>query len=319
MTIYHSLRDVTMPEGRSCVALGLFDGLHPGHRAVIGATVESAKKNALTPSVFTFTINHDHPASKPSFGCLVSHRTRGRLLKELGVTHMICPPFEEFCDFTPEEFIHEILYRSFHAQHLFCGENYHFGKRAAGDAASLARLGGELGISVTTIPTVVIDGDRVSSTRIRDCVAAGDMPGAYHLLGRPFSIDFVVIHGRRLGRTLDAPTINQLLPDSFVRPKFGVYASVTTVEGKRYPSVTNVGVKPTVGSDHPLAETCILDYNGEDLYEQEILVEFYDFLRDEQKFETIDALRAQIAADAQAARRICGKYATGTPGMKTLL
>lgn len=308
MIVYSSLRDVALPDTRSCVALGLFDGLHPGHQSVIGAAVETARREGLTPCVFTFSIDQDHPAAKPTSGRLLSAATRNRLLAEMGVACMIRPPFEEFKHFTPEGYVHEMLHDLFRAKHLFCGENYHFGKGAAGSVVDLVRLGRERDIEVHTLPILLIDGDRVSSTRIRERIAAGDMVGARRLLSRPFSVDYEVVHGRRLGRTLDAPTINQILPEWFVKPRFGVYATVTTVAGSRYVSVTNVGMKPTVGSDHPLAETCILGYSGEELYGKEIPVEFYEFIRPEQKFSTLDELRAQIHADAETARRLCRDF-----------
>lgn len=304
LIVYNSLREVNLPPGESCVALGLFDGLHPGHQKVIRAAVEDARAAGRTPCVFTFSIHRSHPAAKPTKGRLLSTMTRDRLLADMGVTHMLCPVFDEFKGLTPEAYVQEILHGLLRAKKVYCGENYHFGKNAAGTVADLQALGRGLGIAVLPQPMVIVDGAPVSSTRIRQSVAAGDMAAAHRLLGRPYSIDFEVIHGRRLGRTIDSPTINQALPDWFMVPRFGVYASVATVDGKRYVSVSNIGVKPTVGSDRVLAETCLLGYDG-DLYGRRILVEFLEFIRPEEKFASIDVLRAQIQADSITARNIC--------------
>lgn len=306
MTVYHSLRDAQPPQNPSCVALGLFDGLHPGHQAVIDAAVRCAQKSGQTPCVFTFSIDDARPAAKPASGRLLSASLRDRLLADMGVEYVLCPGFCEFRGMTPEQYVHDILLGLFGATAVFCGDNFHFGKNAAGTPNDLRSLGAPLGMRVQTIPMVQAGGATVSSTRIRECIAAGDLLTARQLLGRPYAIDFEVIHGRRLGRTLNAPTINQHLPPWFAKPRFGVYASVVTVDSKRYIAVSNIGVKPTVGSDRVLAETCILDYSG-DLYGRKVLVEFYEFIRPEQKFDSIDELRAQIARDAATARERIGQ------------
>lgn len=303
MTVYHSLREALSPQERSCVALGLFDGLHPGHQAVISAAVERAGQVGAIPCVFTFSIDTDRPAAKPASGRLLTSSLRDRLLRELGVEYVLCPGFGEFRGMTPQGYVHDILHELLRASVVFCGDNFHFGKNAVGSPEDLLRFGGEFDMQVQTLPMVQIDGAPVSTTRIREHIARGDMAAARQLLGRPFAIDFEVIRGRRLGRTLNAPTINQRLPEWFVRPRFGVYASVATVAGKRYPAVSNIGVKPTVGSNSVLAETCIMDYSG-DLYGQQVLVEFYEFIRPERKFASMDELRAEIASNAEAARQL---------------
>lgn len=310
MTVYNSLDAITETgaAGKAAsVALGLFDGLHLGHRAVIQAALDTAARLSLTPAVFTFSIDNSRPAAKPGTGQLLSRGMRERLLGDMGISVLLSPPFEEFRGLTPAEFVEVILRGRLGATHVFCGENFHFGKNAAGNVAVLTQLGGRLGIEVHTLPLVTADGAVVSSTRIRECVAAGDMPVAARLLGRPFAIDFEVIHGRRLGRTLNSPTINQPLPPWFAVPRYGVYASLATVDGVRHASVTNVGVKPTVGSDAPLAETYIHDFDG-DLYGRRILVEFLEFIRPERKFASVEELRGQIHRDSAAADEIARRY-----------
>lgn len=302
MVVYESIHHIeNFPPAGSCVALGLFDGLHAGHRDVIGAAVQSARRDNLTPAVFTFRLGQAVPARKPAAGRLLSSPRRNALVEAMGVTHLLCPPFDEFYQMQPADYVRDILHGTLRARWVCCGEDYRFGRHAAADVNDLRQLGAAYGIHVQTVPILMVDGQPLSSTRIRACVAEGDMVGAGRLLGRPFSIDFEVIAGRRLGRTLQYPTINQALPSDFIKPRFGVYVTVASVQGRRYAAVTNVGVKPTVGSDRVLAETCILDYEG-DLYGQRILVEFYDFLRPEQQFNSLQALREQIRDDAETAR-----------------
>lgn len=308
MIVYDSLQslaDASAPELPGHVALGLFDGLHPGHQAVISAAVEAAGKNRGTPWVFTFTMGQDHPAGKQAAGRLATATLRNRLLEEMGVTHLLCPSFLEFRDLEPEAYVENILHRLLGARAVFCGENYHFGRRAAGTVRDLRELCSRWGIQVTVLPEVQMGGEPVSSTRIRARIAEGDMESARTLLGRPFTIDFEVIAGRKLGRSLNFPTINQPFPADYTLPRFGVYASVAVIDGERRLSVTNVGVKPTVGSDRVLAETCILGYEG-DLYGQCIPVELLAFIRPERKFENVEALRVQIQQDISTAKRMIG-------------
>lgn len=287
----------------SCAALGLFDGMHPGHCAVIQAMVACARGQAASAAVFTFSMMGDQPERKSKAPRLITSDMRNCILGQLGVDYVLSPPFEEFRDMCPAEYVRVILHNTLRASHVFCGENYHFGSKASGDVEDLARLCKEYGISVTVIPMVDQDGAPVSSTRIRKAIAAGDMLSAARLLGRPFTIDFEVMHGRQLGQTLHFPTINQPFPDRFIQPAFGVYATIATVDGQRYRSVSNVGLKPTVGSDRVLAETYILNYQG-DLYGRHVQVEFLQFLRPERRFADMDALRAQIAADVEAVHQI---------------
>lgn len=297
MEYRHTLSTLTQP---SAIALGLFDGLHLGHQAVISRAVSCGPE--YLPVVFTFTFDSLEESTKPDFANILSPSRKEQILRKLGV-QMVCEPtFSSFRDMEPEEFFEEILRKKLKAAALFCGEDFRFGKNAAGDVSLLRKLCQKAGISLETVPAVLDQGEPVSSTRIRQLLRQGDMESAARLLGEPYTIDYPVSHGRQLGRTMGYPTINQLYPASDLLPKNGVYATLAVVDGNTYPAVTNIGVKPTLGGlDAPSAESTLLGFDG-DLYGKQIPVSFYCFLRPEQKFPDIETLFRQIAADARQAK-----------------
>lgn len=307
MRVFHTL-DIAFPSGSTCVALGLFDGLHPGHLSVIRAAVEEAKRQWKIPCIFTFSIGQEGPPGKQS-GRLASDEAIEAALEELGVECIVRPDFADFRELSPQLFVQEVLLGALGASSAFCGENFRFGKNASGDTAALARFCGDV-CSVHALPLVEKNGQVVSSSNIRSLLRAGDVEAANSMLDQRFTIDFEVVHGRALGRTLGSPTINQPFPVDFIQPKFGVYATITRLNGRVYSSVTNVGIKPTVGSDRVLAETYIHGFSG-DLYGQKVQVEFLKFIRPERKFLDVDELRLQIAADsastAKIASALCGE------------
>lgn len=305
MRIATSLDDAIFDKD-TAVALGFFDGVHLGHREVIEAAV-SYPGGKFAPCVFTFVSRRETPAGKKGNKRLISDQDKYALLGELGVQYVAAPDFCEFMGLSPEEFISEVLAQKLHAKAVCCGDNFRFGKNAAGDVALLERLCPKYGIDVQVCPPVVLEGAPVSSTRIRECVRQGDMVLAAKLLGRLYSFCSEVVDGRRLGRKLNFPTINQLFPDMFELPRFGVYAAFAHVGEQVLPAVTNIGLRPTVGSDKPLAETYIMDYNG-DLYGHNIRVSLLRFMRPELKFDSVEELRGQIASDVLDARRICADF-----------
>ena len=293
------------------VALGIFDGVHLGHRAVISkATGVETPEGMLRAAVFTFS-QSPWALPKDSAWELLSPAQKIKALESLGVEEMLLADFEQIRDMSPAEFVAEVLDASLHAKRVCCGFNYRFGKNGAGDAALLARLCGERGIEAVTVPPVEVDGRPVSASRIRRLIEAGEVKEAARLLGRPFTLDFNVVGGQKLGRLLGTPTINQPLPAHFVRPRFGVYASSVEVDGRVTHGVTNIGVRPTVGADAPLAETWIADFTG-DLYGKAVPVSLVQFLRPEQKFESVEELQRQILRDGREARRaVLGDSAAG--------
>lgn len=292
-------QDLQTPEGELAAALGSFDGLHLGHRQVIGNTISAP---GLRPAVITFQQNPSVSLQKKPVPLLTTNEQKLALLEEMGVEVVYLLPFDRIRDMEPEDFV-EALYRVCRVRALSCGFNFRFGKNGRGDAGLLKELCREKGISLSVTPPVSVAGETVSSTRIRACLEQGDVQQAGQLLGRPFGYDFEVTHGRQLGRTWGTPTINQPFPAGYVLPRFGVYASLVEVEGQKYYGVTNIGVKPTVGSDCALSETWIPEFSG-DLYGKKVPVELLDFIRPERKFDSLEQLKNEILENGGLARKI---------------
>ncbi len=292
-------QDLQTPEGELAAALGSFDGLHLGHRQVIGNTLSAP---GLRPAVITFQQNPSVSLQKKPVPLLTTNEQKLALLEEMGVEVVYLLSFEQIRDMEPEDFV-EALYRVCRVRALSCGFNFRFGKNGRGDAGLLKELCREKGIELSVTPPVSVAGETVSSTRIRACLEQGDVQQAGQLLGRPFGYDFEVTHGRQLGRTWGTPTINQPFPQGYVLPRFGVYASLVEVEGQKYYGVTNIGVKPTVGSDCALSETWIPEFSG-DLYGKKVPVELLDFIRPERKFDSLDQLKNEILENGVLARKI---------------
>lgn len=292
-------QDLQTPEGELAAALGSFDGLHLGHRQVIGNTLSAP---GLRPAVITFQQNPSFSLQKKPVPLLTTNEQKLALLEEMGVEVVYLLPFDRIRDMEPEDFV-EALYRVCRIRALSCGFNFRFGKNGRGDAGLLKELCREKGIELSVTPPVSVAGETVSSTRIRACLEQGDVQQAGQLLGRPFGYDFEVTHGRQLGRTWGTPTINQPFPQGYVLPRFGVYASLVEVEGQKYYGVTNIGVKPTVGSDCALSETWIPEFSG-DLYGKKVPVELLDFIRPERKFDSLEQLKNEILENGVLARKI---------------
>ena len=286
-------------EKHTAVALGYFDGVHIGHQSLIGQAKQYAEKHNLSPAVFTFTKNVKlgHKGKD-----ILSTAQKIEIMKDMGVELFYSPDFIEFAGFTPEEFVEDILIESMGAKAVFCGENFFFGKNRAGNVTVLKELCGAKGVEVFIVPTVELDGITVSSSEIRKALAEGNIPFANKMLGRPYTIDFKVVHGKKLGRKMGTPTINQIYPDSMCTPKEGVYITATIVDGKKYPSATGFGNRPTVNGTYESCETTIADFS-DDLYEKNIKVEFHQYLFPTQKFENISQLAQMIEQALEKSRR----------------
>lgn len=299
MRIFTTLDSIN--NDRECaIALGLFDGLHKAHRAVIASALDSG----LVPAVFTFTMNSSHPASKKGFMPLMTVEKRVDSLEALGVELLLMPDFSEFANLSAEEFVEDVLFDRMKAKILCCGYDFRFGRKNLGDISLLQKLCDKHGATLRVVGCVTENGKTVSSSAVRTALSEGDMQTYFDMCGRRFSIKSVVVHGNRIGHTLRFPTVNQPLDEGCLAPRFGVYASLTHIGGKAYPSITNVGTKPTVSSETAvLAETNIFDFD-EDLYGKEIEVELVEFIRPEQKFSSTDELRLAIEADIKKAKEL---------------
>lgn len=289
------VKDFMRPESGkpASVALGLFDGIHIGHREVLGKALENSE---LAPCVFTYTISNSIPQIKKNYMSLTPDEQKCAILERMGFELVVMPDFERFKDMEPEEFVEKMLIEKMGAKELSCGYDFTFGKKGAGTTQQLREIAQKHGVKLNVCDPINLDGEPVSSTRIRQAILEGEMDQASRMLGRRFCIRLKVEHGNQIGRLMDFPTINQVFPRYHIVPKYGVYSTVVNIDGKLYGGVTNVGVKPTVGSDGPLAETYIMDFSG-DLYGKIVEVYFFRFVRPEQKFSSIDQLKAQIAAD----------------------
>ena len=298
MEIYITL----MPSaGESAVALGTFDGLHVGHRKVISLSLDGAERG-LIPTVFTFAENPLADLGAAPGGRIISQEEKIRLLRELGIGQLYILPFRTVRDFSAEEFVDRVLIGTLAAKKVCCGFNFTFGRGGKADSGTLRALCAQRGVEVAVADAVMLEGTPVSSSRIRGLIENGRVGEAARLLGRPFGYRSPVLRGRRLGHTLGTPTLNQALPQGFVRPRFGVYASAVHLGERTYFGVTNVGVKPTVGAREALAETWMPDYRGGELYGRIVRVDLLHFLRPERKFSGLQELRQEILRNGAQAR-----------------
>ena len=287
------------------IALGFFDGVHLGHAALLRRTVEEAARRGVTPAVFTF----DRPPKEVLTGTpcplINSPEDRKDLVRRLfGIREVLMVPFDHEMMTTPwDDFVTNILVGRYHAVHLVAGHDHHFGHKNQGSPELLMEKCRELGLGCDIIPKVEVGGITVSSTYIRRLVEMGQIERANRFLGHPHVLTGTVRHGRGLGSSRLFPTANLIIPPPVLVPSHGVYVTRATLEdGTSYAAVTNVGTRPTVNSGSDITvEACLLDFEG-DLYGKTLRVEFFQHLRDEIRFDSLDALKAQIAADADTTR-----------------
>lgn len=297
---------VLPPEFRGgAAAIGNFDGVHLGHQAVIGHARAWARAQAAPTLVVTFDPHPAHffqPDRAPF--ALMQLPQKLEILATLGVDAVAVIPFTPaLAALSPAEFAQAWLVERLGIRHAVTGRDFTFGKKRAGDVGTLAALGARLGYDAEIVGAVGDAGEIVSSTRIRQALADGDIAAATHMLTRPFAIRAPVIHGDKLGRTIGVPTTNQEL-GSYARPKYGVYAVwVHTPDGQRLRGVANIGVRPMFTPPRELLETWILDWSG-DLYGADIEVGLAAWLRPEMRFDGLAALKAQIERDARQARQL---------------
>ena len=286
-----------------CVlAFGNFDGVHIGHCHLLNEAKKYAAENGLDFGVYTFI---DSPKFRHADHSILTD-LQNRLSyidSHVSPDFVYLEKFDDVKDFSPDEFVDYII-SEFGVSVCFCGENFTFGKMASGTSQTLVSLMKDKGKDAVIVPTLRHYGSVVSSTRIKALLHDGNVDLAELLLGKPYGFTSKVIHGAHLGHKLGFPTVNQIIPEALVVPKYGVYSTVVIVDGREYMGVTNFGVKPTVSSDNePVAETYIIDFDG-DVYGKYVGIYFCKMLRDEKKFSSLDELRKNIAFNVEQTRRI---------------
>ena len=293
------------------LALGVFDGVHVGHQAVIAQAVAAAKSGGLA-GVLTF---HPHPAclvgsQLPPAALLASLDHKARIIARLGIGLFVPLHFDAaFARMEATEFLDQLLAAPIRT--IAVGEDWRFGCGRRGDVAMLRERCAKSGIALAAVPMVMVDGERVSSTRIRQAIRDGSLAAAGKMLGRPYALSGVVVEGRKLARQLGFPTANVAI-GAVLTPPDGVWAVRAAVAGREaIPGIANLGVRPTVDGESRVLEVHLFDFSG-DLYGQEIEVEFVHFQRPEIRFSSLDLLRLQIEADVEQARQVlavstCGR------------
>jgi riboflavin kinase / FMN adenylyltransferase len=307
---WYGLDDVPADWGGCVATIGVFDGVHRGHQRIIGRAVELARARNLPVVVITFDPHPDqvvrpgpHPPS------LTSDRRLAQLLAALGADALLVLPFTaEFSRLSPDEFVRVVLSERLHAAAVVVGENFRFGYRAAGDVPLLAQLGEKYDFTAEGVPLLEDGGVTISSTFIRERLAAGDVAAAAAVLGRPHRVEGVVARGHMRGRALGFPTANLEVPSHMAIPADGVYAGWLTsldldgTETERWPAAISVGTNPTFGGRDRTVEAYALDRDDLDLYGVHAAIDFAVRLRGNERFDTVDALVAQMREDVSQAR-----------------
>ncbi len=307
MQTIHSIAGLTALPGPVHLAMGFFDGVHAGHQEVIRRAQAAAEAGGGTAVIATFD-PHPMKLLRPDTAprLLTSTLHKSLILAQLGVTHLLIIPFDlTLAALSPESFIRTFTDAARPLGSITVGYNWAFGQGRSGNLETLTGLGNLLGFEAHGIAPVVVNGEPVSSTRVRLAVERGDFPAAARLLGRDYSIHGTIVQGRQLARKLGFPTANLAL-EAEQLPPIGVYAVKATVAGQSLKGVANLGLRPTVEEDGRAKrqlEVHLFDHTG-DLYGQGIEVRFIQRLRDEMKMDSLDALKSQIALDAAQARSV---------------
>ncbi|BBF42886.1 riboflavin kinase [Lachnospiraceae bacterium KM106-2] len=291
----------------SIVTLGKFDGLHKGHQLLINHITKNTNEY-LHSVMFTFSLHPSNLFSNSEIKLVYTKEEKIKRLEQLGIDVLIAYPFtkETACQ-EAEDFIKEILVGKLDAKVIVVGSDYRFGHNRRGNVAMLEKFASVYGYEVFCYDKVLYDGEEISSTRVRKEVKEGNMELVTELLGRPYSFFGKVVHGRQIGRTLGMPTTNLVPGPNKLIPPRGVYASYVLVDGVRYESVTNIGLKPTVGGENKEGvESFIFDFCG-DLYGKEIEVMLLKHQRSEKKFESLEALKEQIQSDINETKEYFNK------------
>lgn len=301
MPLFQTLSQLDLPS--SWVTIGIFDGVHLGHQRIIKALVAGARAEGVPSVLVTF---EPHPAKVLAgidLPCITTLDEKVATLNELGVDHVLALRFtKELAATSPVEFL-EQLHRATGFSQLLNGYDFALGKNRAGDNASLSEIGAKMGFGHQVFQAKQLEGAILSSTRLRASITDGNVAFANRAMGRSYQITGEVYHGDGRGKSINIPTANVRVPQGKVLPRTGVYATTVVIRGRRYAAVTNFGMRPTFvdNAPEPRLEPHILDWD-QDLYGEEITVEFVEFLRPEIKFNGVDALLEQIQRDIAATR-----------------
>ncbi len=294
------------PAEGAAVSIGVFDGVHRGHQAVLADVAERAEDAGIEQVALTFDVHPRSvvsPAHAPRMLTTVAQRIE--IFESLGIDHVGVLPFEEIRTTSPEGFVSKVLVGAFNARLVAVGTDFRYGAQRAGDIDTLRRAGIGYGFEVDSVELLEEDGGPISSTTIRTLLGEGQIVEANELLGRTYELRGEVIEGDKRGRTIGFPTANVNFDERTALPANGVYAVRAGVAGIVYDAVTNVGVRPTFGGGTVVVETHLLDQDL-DLYGRELRVWFVERLRDEMRFDGVEALVTQIGHDVESARRILG-------------
>ena len=287
------------------LTIGTFDGVHLGHQKIIERVVTTARQEGLLATIFTFfphprmVVQHDK-----SLKLIHTLEEKKQLLQQLGVDLLVIQPFNEaFAQLTAEEFVSTILVQRLNVKKVIIGYDHRFGRNRTANIDDMRLFGEKYGFAVEEISVQEVDEVSVSSTKIREALNKGDVTTAEHYLGTPYSLTGTVVHGLKLGRTLGYPTANiQVTEDYKLIPKDGVYAVYSYIGERKVYGMMSIGKNPTIEGKGASIEVYFFDFNG-DLYDQKLTIEFVQYLREEQKFDTIDLLKKQLQDDETAARK----------------
>lgn len=308
MTITHAATDLATGHRKACLAIGVFDGVHLGHQQIIRQTIADARQHNALAVVVTFDRHPSAIVAPDRVPPLIYSRPQKlRAIESLGADALLEIPFDKtFSQQTGEQFIRSLALDLGGIHSVCVGADFVFGHKRSGDVPLLKTLGAELNFHVHGLAAVALDGQTVSSTRIREAIRADDFDAASQMLGRTYSIAGKIIHGDQLGHKLGFPTAN-LDTTGMIVPTNGVYAAQAILRGQTHRAVLNIGLRPTVQNPTPTprVEVHLLDFSG-DVYGQELEINFAKKLRDEQKFPSLELLREQIQRDIPAAREVFG-------------
>lgn len=300
----HTKKEVGCPSCALSLAIGNFDGVHIGHVALIEKAKVLASSIGAKSGIWSFSAPpSDILIGRGAVPQLTSLDDKIDIFTSLGLDYAIFGDFSELKDLSPERFMKEVLFESCNCRAIVCGFNFRFGARGAGDANMLFDYFCSNGGAAEIIPAVTLDGSVVSSTSIRKELELGHTERAMTLLGRPYYIKTPVIHGKKLGRTIGIPTVNQNFPLGRVIPELGIYACTCEFDGEVYYGVVNVGRRPTVEENgHINCETYIIDFDRE-IYGKDVKLSFYKKIRDEKKFSSLDELSCEVKENALYAKK----------------